>query len=452
MNKIADSRKKILIIDDCQDDRNDIEAFLSNSYNCMQAADSYEAFILLEAGDYHLILLDIEFEGEDKGFLILSKIIEKYPDIPVVMVTKYADVEKIVRAVQLGAVHYVHKREMANTLHIAIEKAFKEAAIIRAAMFSMLSDRTLENSFIGKSEKIVRIKEHVEKIADGDLPVLLTGETGTGKDIVAKMIHHLSSRSNYPFMPVICTEFAPELVSDELFGHERGSFSNAIRKRIGRIETADRGTIFLNEIADVDSGNQQRLRRVIETGEFERIGSSDTINVDVRFIAATNRNIEELVDKGDFQKDLYYRLKGHVIHIPALRERREDIPLLVTHFLKVASYKSGSDVPALKPGVMDYLKNRDWPGNVRELETCINRAVIISDDETISIKDLFDPVQKKKPIPEYRQAIEEFKKKYLADLLDHYEGKVELAARHAGVAREYYYSLMKKHNIRKNRE
>jgi len=447
---------RILIIDDCVEDMENIEAFLGPRFICTKAQNAEEAFNHLRSSPFQLVLLDIEFEGIDIGFDILSQISMEHPELPVIMVTKYYDADRIMKAVRLGAVHYVHKDEMALNLPIAIEKALNEAALYRAGRGKESPDsgvlekkkKSLLDSFVGVSDSIKRLKEEIAKIAKTDLPVLITGETGTGKDHLARLIHKLSPRSSYPFVPIICAEYSPEFMNDELFGHVPGAFTGASRQRRGRLEEADRGTVFLNEIGEIDLQTQIKLLRAVEEGQFERLGSNQTISVDIRIIAATLKDIEKLVEEKKFRKDLYYRLNAHRLHIPPLRERREDIPVLIDHFIKTAARNSKVPAPRIRPEVVEAMTTYDWPGNVRELKISIERAILLAEDGEIGLKDIM--LRRVSSLSElnYRDAMEQFKKTYILDLLDRCNWKVAKASEISGLAREYIYSLLKKWNIK----
>jgi len=443
-------KRRVLLIDDCREDMDDIEAFLGKGYLCTKALNEKEAFEHLETTPFQLVLLDIEFNGLDKGFEILSCITIEYPHLPVIMVTKYFDIDRIMKAVRLGAIHYVHKEEMAKTLLIAIEKALNEAALYRVSNLNEDTGGDKKDPvdrFIGASDAAKRIRAEVLKVASTDLPVLITGETGTGKDHLAKIIHDASPRCHYPFVQVICAEYAPEFINDELFGHVPGAFTGASRPRCGRLEEADRGTVFLNEVGEIDEQTQIKLLRAVEEGEFERLGSNKTISIDVRFIAATLKDVEKLIEEGRFRKDLYYRLFAHRIHIPPLRERREDIPALIDFFIRDAARRAGKSIPRIRPEVLETLIEYDWPGNVRELKVSIDRAVQTSNGGTLRLQDIIvRPLKSYSELP-YREAKDQFKKIYILDLLERYDWKVQKVAKHSGLAREYIYSLLKKWGI-----
>ncbi len=439
-----------LIVDDSKDDRADIATLLAGDYACDQASNAAEAFERLETTPYQFILLDIEFEGGDDGFKILARLTRDYPEIPVIMVTKFDDMNRIIKAARLGAVHYVHKDEMASMLGIAIEKALSEAALMRASAASRYLADDIEERLIGSSAAMMKIKAQIEEIAPTDACVLITGETGTGKDVVARLIHDRSPRKTFPFVEASCGDLAPEFNYDHLFGHMKGAFTGADKMKLGKIEWASRGTLFLNEIGDINSSTQHDLLRVVEKGEFERLGSSKTLQADVRYVFATMRDIDALVADGSFRKDLYFRINAYRIHIPPLRERIEDIPALVRLFAKNTAEKARKPTPKMTPEFLDELKRLDWPGNVRQLERGIELAVQMGSDPILGINHLryfFQHARQQDALSSYRQGQDRFTKRYILELSERYDRDVPLMAKHAKLSERNIYRLLKKFGI-----
>jgi DNA-binding NtrC family response regulator len=439
-----------LIVDDSKEDRADIATLLAGDYTCDQASNAAEAFERLETTPYQFILLDIEFEGGDDGFKILARLTRDYPEIPVIMVTKFDDMNRIIKAARLGAVHYVHKDEMASMLGIAIEKALSEAALMRASAASRYLADDIEERLIGSSAAMMKIKAQIEEIAPTDACVLITGETGTGKDVVARLIHDRSPRKTFPFVEASYGDLAPEFNYAHLFGHMKGAFTGADKMKLGKIEWASRGTLFLNEIGDINSSTQHDLLRVVEKGEFERLGSSKTLQADVRYVFATMRDIDALVADGSFRKDLYFRITAYRIHIPPLRERVEDIPALVRLFAKKTAEKARKPTPKVTPEFLDELKRLDWPGNVRQLERGIELAVQMGSDPILGVNHLrffFQNARQQDALSSYRDTLDRFTKRYILELSERYDRDVPLMAKHAKLSERNIYRLLKKYGI-----
>ncbi|MCD6521189.1 sigma 54-interacting transcriptional regulator [Candidatus Calescamantes bacterium] len=305
-----------------------------------------------------------------------------------------------------------------------------------------IRERYSLGSIIGKSPQMQRVYELIHLVSQTDTHVLIEGETGTGKNLVAKTIHFLSPRKNKPFITISCAAIPEQLLESELFGHEKGAFTGATARKLGKFELAEGGTVFLDEVAELSPALQAKVLRVIEDKEFERVGGTETIKVDVRIISATNQNLKELVEKGRFREDLYYRLKVMVIHLPPLRERREDIPLLVNFFIEKFNQKFGKNIKKVSPQVMDLLLDYEWPGNVRELENAIEHAFIHCKGEIIHREHLPEELTRKKPLPigELRKMEEEIIRKTLAET----GGNKSKAAKLLGISRTTLWRKIKK--------
>jgi DNA-binding NtrC family response regulator len=351
------------------------------------ASDGNTGLSNLEKKRYDVVLLDI-FMPETDGISVLKNIKEKYPDMMVIMLTGGATIDTAIQSMKLGAFDYLTKPFRLEEVRISIEKAIEAKRLVESNV--TLKEGLAERKFkeiIGSSQAIETVFDMINKVAPSDSTVLLMGESGTGKELAARAIHHRSSRSEEPFVVVDCSALHENLFESELFGHERGAYTGAIRRKHGLFEVANGGTVFLDEIGEINISTQAKLLRVIETGEMRRLGSEGSMKVDVRIIAATNRDLEKMVSRGQFREDLFYRLNVFNIQIPPLRERKEDIPKLVDHFLtKKARFLK--EPKTISPGAMDIIKNFDWPGNIRELENVIERAIILSDMKTIEVKDL----------------------------------------------------------------
>lgn len=447
MNENA--KPRVLIIDDSRDDRQMIAAFISDTYRCDQASSGKEALDLIEGKyrTYHAILLDIEFEDGEDGFAILEKLARACGDVPVVMVTKFNEVEKIVKAVKLGAVHYVHKGDLAVTLKVAIEKAMQEADLRRARALSRGTSEELWRKFIGRNSKIAAIRGQIEKYARSDKPVLITGETGTGKDVCARLVHALSARRDNHYGEVICGERAASLIEDDLFGHMPGAFTGALGKREGAIRKARGGSLFLNEIGDVDYEIQVKLLRLVEQKQYRPLGSDDDEPADVRYILATRRNLEDMIKSGRFRDDLYYRINFHRIHIPPLRERREDIPLLAEHFIRESARECERAVPKASEDVLEALSRFEWRGNVRELQSLIYGAVFSLQGDQLHLRDIMKrPSVADTNLP-FRAAQNRFKEEYFRNLMIKCDRNVGRVAELAEVTERSVYSVISKFKI-----
>jgi len=372
---------KILIVEDDEKTRQILEEILSEEYSTTAVADGESALYALSKENYALLITDLRLPGID-GMEVIKRMKEISPDTISIILTGYGTIEGAVRAMKEGAYNYLTKPFRTDDLLIHIKRALEYYSLKRENI-NLREDIERRYSFdniIGKSQPMLEVFEMVKKVADTDSTILLLGESGTGKELIAKAIHYNSSRRHYPFVPVNCGAIPAELLESELFGHEKGAFTGAISTRQGRFERAHRGTIFLDEVAEMPLHLQVKLLRVLQEREFERVGGNKTIQVDVRIIAATNRDLEEAVEKGRFRKDLYYRLNVIPIVLPPLREKREDVPLLVNHFLNLMCRKKKRRIKGISEEAMNILMNYSWPGNVRELENIIERIVILKQD------------------------------------------------------------------------
>jgi two-component system response regulator HydG/two-component system response regulator AtoC len=375
---------KILFIDDEINSLKTISAILKkHNYTVFTAQTVEEGISQLQKHKPHCLLLDYRLPGKD-GIEMLKWLKKENINIPVIMLTAYGTIEKAVEAMKLGAFHYLVKPVDPTVLLETIKEAISKHEIL-----SHQEDISYKfPEIIAKSQAMREIFYIIEMVADSNSNVLITGESGTGKELVARAIHRLSKRKNNPFIVVDCATIPDNLLESELFGYEKGAFTGATERKIGLIELANSGTIFLDEIGDLSLNLQKKLLRFLQEREIQRLGSLNKIKVDVRVIAATNRDLERAVKEGVFREDLYWRLNVVRIHLPPLRERKEDIPLLVQHFVQKFAKENNRPIPTIEPEVLDILLNYDWPGNVRELANIIERAVILSTSGVISLKHL----------------------------------------------------------------
>lgn len=384
------ARENILIVDDEKNYLLILEDLLSEEgYTVFTTESAQSGLDIVSTHDLDVVITDMRMPGMD-GMLFLEKMRSINPDLPAIMMTAYGSVEKAVEAMRKGAYDYILKPFKNEELKLTIRKAIDHYHLIRRNRYltQELQERYQFSNIIGKNIEMQKIYQLIEKVAPSKATVLITGESGTGKELIARAIHFNSPRCDHAFISVNCGALPETLLESELFGHEKGAFSGAVNLRRGRFELADQGTLFLDEISEMSPPLQVRLLRVLQEMEFERVGGSQTLKVDVRVVAASNRNLREEVARGRFRSDLFFRLNVVHIHLPALRERTDDIPLLASHFLKKYSKESRLPEVSIDPEAMRYLLDYAWPGNVRELENVIERAVILSNGDYITLRDL----------------------------------------------------------------
>lgn len=381
-------RRSILIIDDERGTREAMGKFLRPDYDVTLAEDGEKGINLLNRNHYDLILSDIRMEPGPSGLDVLAASLKLTPPPPCILFTAYGSIETAVEAVKQGAFDFVTKPVNFDRLEIIIRRALESVSLKEE---NTELKRKLGSSFgvkgmIGNSAKMKNIIETVEQVAPTRTTVLITGESGTGKELVAQAIHQCSGRTG-KFVPVHCSALPDNLIESELFGHERGAFTGAVEMRKGRFELAEGGTIFLDEIGEIPLHIQVKLLRVLENRAFERIGGSETIITDARVVAATNRDLKKMVEEGTFREDLFYRLDVVSLEIPPLRERKEDIPLLVKHYLDVFNKENGKDI-GITETAMASLCAYAWPGNIRELRNCVERMVVLCRGKMIDLENV----------------------------------------------------------------
>lgn len=389
------SPRRILVVDDEESHRLMLRAVLKEEgYQISEAADGPEAIRAMEQESFDLVLLDLRLQAMD-GIETLYEIKKISPLVPVIMMTAYASVKTAVEALKAGASDYLTKPLDIEELKVLVEKALElyDLRTENIALKERLGDRFDFSRLIGQSPKMRELFNTLSLVAPTDATVLLLGESGTGKELVANAIHQNSLRKNQPFVKVSCAALPETLLESELFGHEKGAFTGAITRREGRFQLAHRGSIFLDEVGEMSGATQIKLLRVLQEKEIEPLGSNRPIKVDVRVIAATNKDLEKEVKVGRFREDLFYRLNVVPIILPSLRERKEDIPLLATHFLEFYREKNGKELKGISSKALDLLIRYPWPGNVRELENIMERAVIMARGEIIVPADLPPAIQ-----------------------------------------------------------
>jgi len=382
-------RQKILVVDD----DNLVNEFITETlnragYEVLSASSGAEALTLMEDEEFDLVLTDVRMPEMD-GIALLTKIKDLSPDTVVVVITAYGTVKNAVDAMKKGAYDYILKPFSPDEIEIIVRRGLEHRALQfeNKVLRAQIRDKYSFENIVGQNRRLLDIFDLIETAANSRATILLTGESGTGKELVAKAIHYNSSRRDKPFIRVNCAALPENLIEAELFGHEKGAFTGAIRQNKGRFELADGGSLLLDEISEMPFQLQAKLLRVLQESEFERVGSGVPVKVDVRIIATSNRNLPELVKKGSFREDLYYRLNVISIEIPALRARRDDIPLLIEHFIRKFNAEDERQIEGVSEKAMRMLLDYPWPGNVRELENLIHRAVLTTKDNILTHKD-----------------------------------------------------------------
>lgn len=383
-------RFTILVVDDEKNIREGLGEYLRlDGYDVELAADGREGVELADRGGVDLVITDLRMPALSGGEL-LRHVVSRYPSVPVIVLTGHGTVEDAVDAMRTGAYDFITKPVNLDHLSILVKRALERRELARRneELLEEIEAQRRTSSIIGKSPAISRIMELVRRVAPTKASVLITGESGVGKELVADAIHNLSPRADGPFVKVHCAALAESLLESELFGHEKGSFTGAQARKKGRFELANEGTLFLDEIGEINQNVQIKILRVLQDKRFERVGGEETIETDVRVVAATNRDLKGEIAAGRFREDLYYRLNVVNIHVPPLRERKDDIPLLAGSFLKEFSDDNGKSVEGFDPKARAALYAYAWPGNVRELRNCIESAVVMASGGLVTLDDL----------------------------------------------------------------
>ncbi|MDH7511460.1 MAG: sigma-54 dependent transcriptional regulator [Clostridiales bacterium] len=444
----------ILIIDDEESMRDSMSQVLrKEGYAVKGAVEGKEGLNLFSRETFHVVFLDLKLPGI-KGMEVLSRIKDTSPETPVIIITGYASIESAVEAMKQGAFDYMAKPFTPEELRVVTKRALDGRRLLFENMYLRreLEAKTEFEMVIGKSKVMRDVLEIVRRVSPTESTVLVTGESGTGKELIAREIHLHSLRRQAPFVVVDCGALVETLFESELFGHVKGSFTGAHETKHGRFEVADGGTIFFDEISNIGLNIQAKLLRVIQEREITRIGSSKPIKVDVRILAATNEDLAEAVRKGKFREDLFYRLSVVPIHLPTLRERKEDIPLLVEHFLRKYNKKAKKNIEGVSPRAIRALTEYDWPGNIRELENTIERAVVLSKTNGIDVEDLmYHGISASTGLAgsaggKYK-TLEEMEKEHIKAVLQSQFGNKSRAAEVLGIDRKTLWAKIKKYKI-----
>ncbi len=433
---------RILIVDDEESIRRSLAGILSDEgFETGTATDGEDALSVLREGPEttNLVLLDIAMPGRD-GVEILAEIRQGWPDLPVVMMSGHGTIETAVRATQLGAFDFIEKPLSIEKLLLTLRHALERSRLERENR-ELRAETIRAHEILGASEPVKKLKQQIRIAAPTNGWVLITGENGTGKEMVAKQIHVQSKRAEQPFVEVNCAAIPEELIESELFGHEKGAFTGAIAQKRGKFELANEGTIFLDEIADMSLRTQAKILRILQEHTFERVGGTDTIEVDVRVIAASNKSLEREIQEGNFREDLYYRLAVIPFHVPPLRERREDLPILAKAFVEEFCAESGSKRKQITPRTMNRLQTYSWPGNVRELRNLMERLVLMTPGPKIRAEDL-PPDLGEREQREDSEAVtldaarKDFEREFLIARLTENDWNISRTAEGIGMARE----------------
>jgi len=381
---------KILICDDEKNIRQGLGAALEmEGYETVLAENGKVAIERISKGDIDLVITDLRMP-EVTGEQVLEKVSTETPGVPVIILTGHGSIDSAVDAMRNGAYDFLTKPFNLDQLTMIVKRALqgRELSLQHRQLQEELHSSKAFESIIGKSSEMQKVFDMIRRVADSKASVLITGESGVGKELIAHAIHNLSSRKDKPMINVHCAALSKDLLESELFGHEKGAFTGAITRKRGRFELANTGTIFLDEIGEIDQNTQIKLLRVLQERQFERVGGEETVTVDVRVVSATNRDLQKEIEKGTFREDLFYRLNVVHIHIPPLRERKEDIPLLIAHFLKESCEENNKKIEGLDNKVRSILYNYDWPGNIRQLKNCIESCVVMAQSNVITLDDL----------------------------------------------------------------
>jgi DNA-binding NtrC family response regulator len=442
----------ILVVDDEEPFRRLLKKELSRKGYAVEAAsDGGEALRLLRDRDFDVILLDMVMPGVD-GITLMKKLKEDSSSPPIIVLTGRALVETAVEAMKNGAYDYLTKPYKLDELVIVIDRAYEYS---RLSVKSKLLEQELVRQeapfeFVGTSRQLQDILALIQKVAPTDSPVFIQGESGTGKELVANAVWHYSSRKDAPLIALNCAALSENLIESEIFGHEKGAFTSAYQMKHGLVEVADKGTLFLDEIGEMPIGLQAKLLRFLDSGEFRRVGGNKALHVEVRVIAATNKDLLAGIKSGTFREDLYYRLNVINITIPPLRERKEDIEVLARHFLKKYAKRMAKNVRNFTSEAIDLLSAYRWPGNVRELENVMERAVIVCDSDTIGAQDLSISSYAAVAEMTVNPSLEEMEKAYILRVLKEAGGNQSKASQLLGIDRKTLYLKLKKYGISEN--
>ncbi len=443
-------KTKILVVDDESIVRESLQDWLGSvGYSVLIAESGEEALRIIKQKKIKIMLTDLFMPGMD-GIELMKKAREIDPSISSVIITAHGTIQTAITAIREGAYDYIEKPFCPEKVELLIKNLVDHQNLIEEniSLRQKIADRFHFEGIIAKSPKMLNIFELIKTVAPTTATVLISGETGTGKEIIARAIHHQSKRKNKPFIATSCAALPESLLESELFGHEKGSFTGATERKKGKFEAADKGTLFLDEIGEINANTQIHLLRALEEKKITRVGGNEEIDVDVRFISATNRNLRNMVKQGAFREDLYYRLNVVTIELPLLKDRREDILPLASHFLKKYTAENSKKIENFSPEVIEFMMNYPWPGNVRELENMIERGVILAKEDEITLAEL--PQDVIRSAPAVGKTIEEVTKHHIMSVLEETNGNISKTAEILGIRRTTLYNKLKKYNYNVN--
>ncbi len=442
-------KSKVLVVDDETIVRESLRDWLSDiGHQVLIAKNGPEALEIIQGESPSIVFADLVMPGMD-GIELLSRAKEISPGIEVVIITAFGSIPTAIAATREGAYDYIEKPFSPEKAELLIEKVAERQRLIEEniSLRQKFAGRYRPKSVIAESAKMREVVDLIKVIAKTNAPVLITGESGTGKELVAQAIHSRSQRKDKPLIAVSCAAFLESPLESELFGHEEGAFTGAHTQRRGKFEIANGGTLFLDEIGEISASIQVHLLRVLEEGEFARVGSNELIKVNVRIISATNKDIKQAITMGQFREDLYYRLNMVAIELPPLRERKEDIPLLARHFLKRFAVENQKEVIDFSPEATRFLVKYNWPGNVRELENVVGRAVILTNNSYIEVEDLHQENLTRAGSPSQGEMLKEVERNHILNILTRTRGNYSQAARILGITRATLHNKVRAYGL-----
>ncbi len=458
---------RVLVVDDeeivCESVKRILE---EENYEVEIALSGFEAFDKMATNPFDIVITDLKMPGID-GMEVLRRIRREYPNTIVIMITGFSTVETAVEAMKLGAFDYIPKPFTPDEVSVVVKKAVEQKNLLLENIYlrQELQEKYGFHNIVGKSKKMQEIYRIISKVAPTDSTVLIYGQSGTGKELIARAIHFNSPRKDRQFVPVDCAVLSENLLESELFGHIKGSFTGAITTKPGLFEIADGGTVFLDEVGNISLSIQAKLLRVLQEREFTPVGGTKSKKVDIRLIAATNKDLEKMIKEGTFREDLYYRINIVPIYLPPLKEREEDIPLLAIHFLRKYSEQMGKKIKGFSAEAMEKLMRYSWPGNVRELENVIERTVVMIEEDMVRPEHIILPDQQRQDELHIRipmtseelkeikkqlreKAVEEIERAFIINALERNQWNVTKASEEVGMLRPNFQALMRKYNIR----
>jgi len=447
--------EKILIVDDDPKIRQLLEDRLkANNFTVFQAENGLKGLDVIEKVDPDLMLLDLQMPKMN-GLEMLKHVTIEYPKLIVIILTAFSTIEGAIEAMKLGAYDFLPKPCKPDHILVIVRKALSQKGLIEENQFLRNEIENQYKMIVGNSEEMLKLMQMVKKVALNKTTVLIGGESGTGKQLIARAIHNMSERNDKPLIQVNCTTLSEQLLESDLFGHERGAFTGAHQMKKGRVELAHKGTLFLDEIGDLSPKIQAKLLHFLEQGEFERVGGMRSMQVNARVIAATNKNLEQEVKENRFREDLYYRLNVVKLTLPPLRKRIKDIPLLLDHFLKKFSLELNKKVPRMNNSALQKLRNYNWPGNIREFENTIERVVVLASDNVITEDLLPDSITSRceeiiDAGLQLDEAILKFKRQFIRKTMDLTNNNQTKAAEILNIQRTYLSRLIKEMNLKEN--